>query len=88
MAWTDLGNIDFGTLPGLTSVVIGDGITQIQDQAFRNCRSLASVVIGNGVTNIGYERLRIARTCRAWCSGRTWRDRGHGLQDVPQPRWR
>jgi hypothetical protein len=50
----DLGNIDFRSLGGLTSVVIGDGVTQIGDDAFQQCHNLASVVIGNGVTNIGF----------------------------------
>ena len=37
----------------LRSVVIGDGVTNISDSAFRGCGGLTSVTIGNGVTSIG-----------------------------------
>ena len=34
-------------------IELGNGITGIGNQAFRNCRSLASITIPNGVTSIG-----------------------------------
>lgn len=37
----------------ITSIVIGDKVTNIGDYAFSQCYSLESVVIGNGVTSIG-----------------------------------
>ena len=37
----------------LTSVIIPDSVTSIEDNAFYGCESLASVAIGNGVTSIG-----------------------------------
>jgi len=42
----------------MTSVVIPNSVTSIENDAFRNCNNLTSVVIGNGVTNI--ERLTFA----------------------------
>jgi len=38
----------------LTSVTIGDSVTNIGDCAFYNCTSLTSVTIGDSVTSIGY----------------------------------
>ena len=37
----------------VTNLVIPDGVTSIEDWAFRGCNGLTSVTIGNGVTNIG-----------------------------------
>ena len=48
----------------LRSVVIGDGVTNISDSAFRGCGGLTSVTIGNGVTSIGRETF-------SGCSGLT-----------------
>ena len=42
----------FSGCESLTSVVIGNNVTNIGDDAFRDCTNLASVVIGNNVTNI------------------------------------
>ena len=39
--------------PNLKSVIIGNGLTKIGDNAFNNCDSLTSVTIGSGVTSIG-----------------------------------
>ena len=39
--------------PNVTAVVIGDNVTSIGYEAFRDCSSLRSVTIGNGVTSIG-----------------------------------
>ena len=41
--------------PNITAVVIGDNVTSIGYEAFRDCSSLRSVTIGNGVTSIGYD---------------------------------
>ena len=43
----------FNYCRGLTSVVIGDGVTSIGYSVFEYCSSLTSVVIGDGVTSIG-----------------------------------
>ena len=37
----------------MTSVTIGNGVTEIGDFTFCNCSALTSVTIGNGVTEIG-----------------------------------
>ncbi len=39
--------------PGVTDVVIPEGVTRIGNQAFMKCKTLTSVVILEGVTNIG-----------------------------------
>ena len=39
--------------PGVTEVVIPDGVTEIVSSAFWGCTSLASVTIPEGVTEIG-----------------------------------
>ncbi|MDR1562755.1 MAG: leucine-rich repeat protein, partial [Dysgonamonadaceae bacterium] len=38
----------------ITTVVIGDGVTSIGDNAFYDCSKLTSVTIGNSVISIGY----------------------------------
>ena len=38
----------------ITSVVIPEGVTSIDNWAFQGCESLASVVIPEGVTSIGW----------------------------------
>ncbi len=43
----------FHSCTSLTSVVIGDSVTSIGNDAFRYCNSLTSVVIGDSVTSIG-----------------------------------
>ena len=43
----------FYNCSGLTSVTIGNGVTNIGDYALSGCSGLTSVTIGNGVTNIG-----------------------------------
>ena len=40
---------------GLTSIIIGSGVTIIGDGAFSGCSGLTSVTIGNGVKSIGYK---------------------------------
>ena len=37
----------------MKSVVIGNGITKLPDNCFRDCKALASVVIGKNVETIG-----------------------------------
>ncbi len=44
----------FSDCSGLTSVIIGDGVTSIGSDAFYNCSSLTSVKIGDSVTSIGW----------------------------------
>ena len=39
--------------PGLTDVVIPDGMTEIEDEAFRDCENLKTVIIPNSVKSIG-----------------------------------
>ena len=43
----------FYNCSSLTSVTIGNGVTNIGDSAFYNCSGLTSVTIGNCVSNIG-----------------------------------
>ena len=43
---------------GLTSVTIGNGVTNIGDSAFCECSGLTSVTIGNSVTSIGGSAFR------------------------------
>ena len=45
----------FATIEGIVSVIIGDGITTIGEDAFQWCTDLISVTIGSGVTTIGNE---------------------------------
>ena len=40
--------------PGVTEVVIPDGVTSIGDSAFSSCKKLTSVTIPDSVTSIGY----------------------------------
>ena len=44
---------NFRGLTGLTSVVIGNSITNIESGAFEGCTGLSSLTIGNHVTSIG-----------------------------------
>ena len=39
---------------GITKIVIPEGVTMIQSDAFRNCTGLRSVVFPEGLTKIGY----------------------------------
>jgi hypothetical protein len=39
--------------PNITSVVIPNGVTSIENGAFRGCQKLTSITIGSGVTTIG-----------------------------------
>ncbi len=48
----------------LTSVIIGDGVTRIDNDAFRDCSSLTSVTIPDSVTSIVYSAF-------AYCSSLT-----------------
>ena len=36
-------------------VVIGDSVTSIEKNAFRECHALSSISLGNGITKIGYQ---------------------------------
>ena len=49
----NIGSYAFYDCDSLTSVVIGDSVTSIVNDAFRGCSSLTSVVIGDSVTSIG-----------------------------------
>jgi hypothetical protein len=49
-----MGDYAFSGCNGLTSVVIGDGVTSIGDYAFSSCSGLTgTLVIPDGVTDIG-----------------------------------
>ena len=53
---TEDSSIDYGAFSNcksLTSVTIGDSVTNIGESAFSNCESLTSVTIGDSVTSIG-----------------------------------
>ena len=43
----------FRNYPNLTSVTLGDSVTQITNYAFKNCTALTSIEIPNSVTSIG-----------------------------------
>ena len=45
--------IAFCDCNGLTSVIIGDGVTSIGENAFSSCDNLTSVTIGKSVASIG-----------------------------------
>ena len=51
--YTLVNGYAFSTCSGLTSIVIGNGVTSIGIHAFSTCSGLTSIVIGNGVTSIG-----------------------------------
>ena len=44
--------------PNIKSVIIGNNVTSIGKEAFRNCESLTTVTIGNSVTTIGYSAFQ------------------------------
>ena len=48
-----IGYSAFCNCNAITSVIIGDGVTYIDDEAFKNCENLTSVDIPNQVTSIG-----------------------------------
>ena len=50
---TTIGTHAFQLCEGLTSVTIGNGVTEIGFAAFVFCTGLTSVTIGSGVTSIG-----------------------------------
>ena len=41
-------------LPNLTSIIIPDGVTRIEDFTFHDCSSLTSIIIPDGITSIGF----------------------------------
>jgi uncharacterized protein YjdB len=49
--WGD--NETFGLCDNLTTVVIGDGVTDLKENCFISCPSLAKVTIGKSVTTMG-----------------------------------
>jgi hypothetical protein len=48
-----IGGRAFQNCTGLTDVVIGDGVTEIEDYAFCRCTNLENVNFGNNVSRIG-----------------------------------
>ena len=52
-------NYSYGNSPwysyqtSISTVIIGDNVTSIGNDAFQNCSGLTSVIIGSSVTNIG-----------------------------------
>ena len=50
---TSIGNAAFGYCTGLTSVLIGNGITTMSDSLFYGCSSLTNVIIPDSVISIG-----------------------------------
>lgn len=50
--YASIGYQAFIYCSGITSVIIGNGVTSIKDQAFENCRGLTSVTIPDNVTSI------------------------------------
>ncbi len=56
----DMGDYDYSNIPwgsyasDIKSVVIGDGVTNVGEYAFYNCKNLSSVIIPDSVTDIGY----------------------------------
>ena len=46
--------------PSITSVIISDGVTSIENYAFSNCTALTSITIPNSVTSIGSSAFSIA----------------------------
>ena len=51
--FTEIGYGAFRGCPSLTSVVIPNSVTSIDEQAFNDCRNLTKVVIPDSVTSIG-----------------------------------
>ena len=49
---------DYSVYSNITNVVICDGVTDIGDDAFRDCSNLTDVSIGNSVTTIGCSSFR------------------------------
>ena len=55
---TNIASGAFRGCNGLTSVIIGDGVTTIGREAFAECGGLKSAVIGSGLTTISRELFR------------------------------
>ena len=51
---TSIGEGAFEGCSGLTSVIIGNGVTNIGDSTFEGCKRLVSITIPESVTSIGY----------------------------------
>lgn len=62
--YTVVDSAVFPNCSGLTSVIIGNGVTSIGGSAFQGCSGLTSITIPNSVTSIG-------RSAFANCSGLT-----------------
>jgi hypothetical protein len=50
---TTIVSYAFQSLSNLTNVIIGDGVTEINQWAFQGCKNLTTVTICKGVTSIG-----------------------------------
>jgi hypothetical protein len=48
-----IGNSAFDNCTSLSSIKIGNSVTNIENYAFYNCTSLTSITIPNSVTSIG-----------------------------------
>ena len=72
---TSIGDGAFSGCSGLTSIIIGNGVTSIGKYAFCECSSLTSIIIPNSVTSIGESAF--------WgCSGLTSIIIGNGVTSI------
>ena len=55
---TKINDDAFSGCKGLTSVIIGDGVTDIGREVFAACSNLTSVIIGEGLTSLSIELFR------------------------------
>lgn len=67
-----VGQLAFNGCTGLTSVVVGEGVTALGNSAFNGCSSLATVVIPSSIDTIGLRAFgECSQLAHVWCNKST-----------------